>query len=66
MSKPDSEITKLSQRGIAILLDLAVIAREERPTRQLEDDEIEAELSSWTQIKEFFAGFFRKTRDILQ
>jgi hypothetical protein len=56
---------KLSQRGIAILHDLAIIAGEEGRTRQLEDNEIEAELSSWTQIKEFFAGFFRRTRDIL-
>jgi len=52
----------LSQRGIAILQDLAVIAGEEGQTHQSEDDEIEAELSSWTPIKEFFAGFFRKTR----
>ena len=56
---------KLSQRGIAILHDLAVIAGEEGRTRQLEDNETEAELSSWTQIKEFFVGFFRRTRDTL-
>jgi len=56
---------KLNQRGIAILHDLAVIAGEEGRTRQLEENEIEAELSSWTQIKGFFAGFFRRTRDIL-
>ena len=55
---------KLSQRGIAILYDLAVIAGEEGQTGQLENNETEAELSSWAQIKEFFAGFFRRTRDI--
>ena len=56
----------MSQRGIAILRDLAIIAGEEGQTHELEGDEIEAELSSWTQIKEFFTRFFGRTRDILQ
>jgi len=57
------EIRKLSDRGIDILSDLAVIATEEKlqgdsREKQRTDKETDWEISTWAKLRDIFARIF--------